>query len=38
MENILNICKNLGVAPEECIPYGFDKAKIDLKVLDRLRR
>lgn len=36
MENILNVCKKLGVASEECIPYGFDKAKIDLKVLKRL--
>ena len=37
MENILDICKNLGIAPEECIPYGYDKAKIDLKVLNRLK-
>lgn len=36
MEKITLLCEKMGVAPEECIPYGFDKAKIDLKVLERL--
>ncbi len=36
MEKIASLCEKMGVAPEECIPYGFDKAKIDLKVLKRL--
>ena len=37
MEKIALLCEKMGVAPEECIPYGFDKAKIDLKVLRRLK-
>lgn len=37
MEKIVSLCERMGVAPEECIPYGFDKAKIDLKVLERLK-
>jgi formate--tetrahydrofolate ligase len=36
MIKIASLCEQMGVAPEECIPYGFDKAKIDLKVLKRL--
>ncbi|MFH0767352.1 MAG: formate--tetrahydrofolate ligase [Bacillota bacterium] len=36
MERINYLCEQMGVGPEECIPYGFDKAKIDLKVLKRL--
>lgn len=36
MEKIISLCEKMGVAQEECIPYGFDKAKIDLKVLKRL--
>ena len=37
MEKIVSLCEKMGVATEECIPYGFDKAKIDLKVLERLK-
>lgn len=37
MKKITLLCEEMGVAPEECIPYGFDKAKIDLKVLKRLK-
>lgn len=36
MENISVIGKRLGLLDEECIPYGFDKAKVDLSVLERL--
>lgn len=36
MEKITYLCEKMGISPEECIPYGFDKAKIDLKVLRRL--
>ncbi len=36
MEQITVLCEQMGVGPEECLPYGFDKAKIDLKVLRRL--
>ncbi|HRX45465.1 MAG TPA: formate--tetrahydrofolate ligase, partial [Acholeplasmataceae bacterium] len=37
MEKITTLCEKMGVSSEECIPYGFDKAKIDLKVLKRLQ-
>lgn len=37
MEKITDLCAKMGVSPEECLPYGFDKAKIDLKVLKRLK-
>jgi len=37
MEKISVLCKNMGVKENECIPYGFDKAKIDLTVLERLK-
>ncbi len=36
MKKITDLCKQMGVSPEECLPYGFDKAKLDLKVLNRL--
>jgi len=36
MEKITVLCERMGVSSEECLPYGFDKAKIDLKVLRRL--
>ncbi len=36
MQKIVDLCEKMGVAPEECIPYGFDKAKISLNVLKRL--
>ncbi len=38
MENIRVIGKRLGLLDEECIPYGFDKAKVDLSVLKRLEK
>lgn len=38
MNTIASLCDMMGVAREECIPYGFDKAKIDLKVLKRLEQ
>ncbi len=38
MENISVIGKRLGLLDEECIPYGFDKAKVDLSVLKRLEK
>lgn len=37
MENINVIGKRLGLLDSECIPYGFDKAKVDLSVLKRLK-
>lgn len=37
MEKITTLCEKMGVSSEECISYGFDKAKIDLKVLKRLQ-
>lgn len=37
MEKIVSLCEKMGVMGEECIPYGFDKAKIDLNVLERLK-
>ena len=36
MEKIVLLCEKMGISQEECIPYGFDKAKVDLKVLKRL--
>jgi formate--tetrahydrofolate ligase len=36
MENIVNLCQNLGIVGKECIPYGYDKAKISLELLKRL--
>ncbi len=36
MEKITVLCEKMGVIGEECIPYGFDKAKVDLSVLKRL--
>ncbi len=38
MANISIIGKRLGLLDEECIPYGFDKAKVDLSVLKRLEK
>ena len=38
MENISVIGKRLGLHDEECIPYGFNKAKVDLSVLERLEK
>lgn len=38
MKKINSLCEQMGISNEECIPYGFDKAKIDLKVLDRLEK
>ncbi len=33
---IAQIADNLGIAADECIPYGSDKAKISLSILDRV--
>lgn len=37
MKKITDLCELMGISSEECLPYGFDKAKIDLKVLKRLQ-
>lgn len=37
MENLATLYGTLDLKPEECIPYGFDKAKIDLRALTRLK-
>jgi formate--tetrahydrofolate ligase len=34
---ITALCNNLGIRDDECIPYGFNKAKIDLKIMKRLK-
>ena len=34
MKNILEITRGLEIPDEYVIPYGFDKAKIDLKILN----
>ena len=36
-KNILDLRKKMDLLEQEFIPYGFNKAKIDLKVLDRLK-
>lgn len=36
MREITELCEQLGVSKKECIPYGFDKAKISINVLKRL--
>ncbi len=36
MENIQVLCKKIGITENECIPYGHDKAKIDISILRRL--
>jgi len=36
MFNILKLCEGMGINIEECIPYGHDKAKIDIKILKRM--
>ena len=36
MENIYKIAKKAGIAEEFVIPYGLDKAKIDLKIKETL--
>ncbi len=38
MEKITSICARIGVQSDECIPFGFYKAKIDLKVMKRLEQ
>lgn len=35
MQKITEVCKNLGVHTDECIPFGFYKAKIDLNIMER---
>ena len=37
MQKILSICEKMGVQTDECIPFGFYKAKIDLKMMKRLK-
>lgn len=37
MQKISVLCEKMGVQSEECIPFGFYKAKIDLKAMDRLK-
>jgi len=37
MKNILDITKCLGIPDEYVIPYGWDKAKIDLKYKEKLK-
>lgn len=37
MKNILDITKGLGIPDEYVIPYGWDKAKIDLKYKEELK-
>ena len=37
MQKITDLCEKMGVQAEECIPFGFYKAKVDLKVMDRLK-
>jgi len=37
MKNILDITKGLGIPDEYVIPYGWDKAKIDLKYKEKLK-
>lgn len=37
MQKITDLCEKMGVQGEECIPFGFYKAKVDLKVMDRLK-
>ncbi|AUD62233.1 formate--tetrahydrofolate ligase [Tenericutes bacterium MO-XQ] len=38
MQKITELCEKMGVQSEECIPFGFYKAKIDLKIMDRLKQ
>jgi len=37
MKNILELTKGLGIPDEYVIPYGWDKAKIDLKYKEKLK-
>ena len=36
LKPITEIADGLGLQPEEISPYGYDKAKLSLSVLDRL--
>ena len=38
MSTIPQVAARLGIRPEELIPYGHDKAKVELSVLDRPRQ
>lgn len=38
MQKITSICEKMGVQSDECIPFGFYKAKIDLKMMKRLEQ
>jgi formate--tetrahydrofolate ligase len=35
--HITDVCASLGVRPEECMPFGHDKAKVRLDVLKRMK-
>ena len=37
MKNIFEIAKKAGIKDEYVIPYGYDKAKIDLSIMDELK-
>lgn len=37
MENIYNIAKKIGIDEKYVIPYGLDKAKIDLSINDEIK-
>ena len=37
MKNILDIAASLGIDKQYILPYGWDKAKIDLKINERLK-
>lgn len=37
MKNILDLSKSLGIPEEKIIPYGWDKAKIDISYLKELQ-
>ena len=37
MKNILDLTRGLGIPNEYVIPYGWDKAKIDLKYKEELK-
>ena len=38
MKNIYEIAKKAGIPEEYVIPYGKDKAKIDLSIMDKLNK
>ena len=34
IQNIFKIAEKINIGKEYLIPYGYDKAKIDIKILD----